>query len=366
MYHAEKFMEFNTQSQLHEVARATHIFLDPRTEQEYMGEPSKSTVTWTEGFLVTIVITSALLALVANATTGNAPTEHKTGAHGAKTTGSTEPLTNTLDWPPLAIDAGALARAREEYHGNQAAMLAKPENKHLLDVVRSHNDHQFVTAPIPTKTGQQLNDELAYALSDVLTLVDPRVGFVPLGKPLFDQCEQGIDQLLGDIQSKKLTLEKAKVDPPFDRYPLYRRNCGNMLGEFMARGLIDDNAKWASEDARHLGRILQRYRWASLMRLHTEALKQLPPLEREIFARWRVQARDAYPIEKRREYLGALETYAPDFPKGLAMALLEYDAGRKEKAAEILSRYHNQNPADPTYKALYQQITEELAKSPKK
>ena len=175
-----------------------------------------------------------------------------------------------------------------------------------------------------------------------------------------------LEQLLGDIQRNKLTLEKAKSDPPFEAYPLYRRNCGNMLGEFMARGLITDKAQWASEDAKLLGRILQRYRWASLMRLHTEALKQLPPLEREIFVRWRVQARDAYPIEKRREYLSSLETYAPNFPKGLAMALLEYDAGRKEKAAEILSRYHNQNPADPTYKALYEQITEELAKSPKK
>ncbi|GEM_PF-2608677 len=331
-----------------------------------MGEASKSTVTWTEGFLVTIVVTSALLALVASATTGNAPKGDDASSKGSLAKSSTGPLTTTLDWPALDIDAKALERARAEYHGSQAAMIAKPETKKLLEIVRSHNDHQFVTAPIPTKTAQQLNDELAYALSDVLTLVDPKVGFVPLGGQLFTQCEQGLEQLLGDIQRNKLTLEKAKSDPPFEAYPLYRRNCGNMLGEFMARGLITDKAQWASEDAKLLGRILQRYRWASLMRLHTEALKQLPPLEREIFVRWRVQARDAYPIEKRREYLSSLETYAPNFPKGLAMALLEYDAGRKEKAAEILSRYHNQNPADPTYKALYEQITEELAKSPKK
>ena len=329
-----------------------------------MGEPAKSTVSWTEGIVVTGIVTALLMGLIANATTGNEiPTKAKTQGNAASTGA---PITTTLAWPPLPLDAKALASARARYHGDQSKALADDSVKKLHEIVRSLNDHQFVTAPIPTKTRKQLTEELDYALSDVLTLVDPKVGFVPLGKPIFDDCDKGLEQLSSAIKDGSLTLEQAKKDPSFETFPLYRRNCGNMIEEFSTRGLLDDKAQWVDAEAKQLGRILQRYRWASLLRLHTEALKQMPPLEREIFARWRVQSRSAFPIEKRREYLKSLQAYAPDFPQGLAMALLEYDAGRKKQAAEILSRYHNQNPSDPTYATLYKAITEELAGGAKK
>ena len=74
-----------------------------------MGEPAKSTVSWTEGIVVTGIVTALLMGLIANATTGNEiPTKAKTQGNAASTGA---PITTTLAWPPLPLDAKALASA---------------------------------------------------------------------------------------------------------------------------------------------------------------------------------------------------------------------------------------------------------------
>ena len=134
-----------------------------------------------------------------------------------------------------------------------------------------------------------------------------------------------------------------------------------MLAELSRRGLVDAKGQWASPQKQLLARLLQHYRWANMAKFHAPALEQLSPRERDVFMRWRVEDARAFPAEQRRKHLASLLRHDPGYPEGMALALLAYDEGDKRGAAEILSRYHNQSPQDPTYAAMYKAITRELA-----
>lgn len=304
-----------------------------------------------EPLIATVVICAILFAALGALMTG--------GDHDAPA-GEDTPHLEGMEWPPLEIDPAALAKARRDFHGDASGLLDAPEAKALLEIVRDGNDHQFETHPIPSMTREQLENGLAIAVSDAITL-GSRDSYVALGQPLFDACERGLEKLQADLARGELTLEQATTDPDFERYATYRRNCGNMLGELHRRGLVDDRGQFEGERERELARILQRFRWAYTAHLYRPPLEQLPELEREILARWRVEDADAFSIEERQRYLNELLRYVPSYPEGVALAMLAYEAGDKRRAAEIVSRFLNQSPHDPNYNAMKAALDRELA-----
>ncbi len=272
---------------------------------------------------------------------------------------ATAPVVTKMEWPPLNISLATLEKARERAPTVREDRRGAEEVEALLATVRTANDHQFETAPIPTIPEMQLRDRVTYAVSDAIVLVEPDK-FVSLGQPLFRECEKGLKKLQDAVAAGEVSLEQARTDPNFERFPKYRRNCGAMLGRMVDFGLMDDRAQWVDEEAEAIGSILQRLRWANLAIQYHKPLQNLTEEERCVFLAWAVSTPDAYSMDKRRDYLDALTHLDPTYPTEVAEVMLAHESGGPRKAAEYLSRYLNKNPGDPNLRAMKQSLDHEL------
>jgi len=115
--------------------------------------------------------------------------------------------------------------------------------------------------------------------------------------------------------------DRATTDPPFDAFGVYRRNCGNLLGELHRRGLVDDEARWTFERAPVVAAIMQRYIFASL-NTRTPPANQLTAPERELFLRWRIETPGAFSLKERLRYVDEIDSYLPDYPAEAALFLV--------------------------------------------
>ncbi len=311
-------------------------------------------LTWWISGLVCVALFGAIFWFVGPGRSAPSPSQ------GAHTEGPSIPVPEGMTWPALTIDTNQLDKARATHTPSlPKARLELEEVKALHEVVQQINDHQFVTHPIPSKTPQHLEQALKITLSNILTEFD-ETQFLALGEPIFAQCATGFEQLQKDLEQGKLTLEQATADADFETYTVYRKFCGNMLGELHNRGLLDEKGQWRSVRAKKIGSILERYRWAHMFRLYADPITQLAPIEREILTRWRVEDPQAFKLDTRERFIDALHHHVPHYPEGVAEAMIAYERGNKQDAAEILSRYRNQSPNNPTYKVMYEALTQEL------
>lgn len=310
-----------------------------------------------EPLVPALLICAALFALLG---WGMLSIDHRGSQTHEPTASPTTPyMTRGLEWPELVIRPEALARARAEHARAVSDHLDHPAAERLRALVRELNDYQFETTPIPAKAPQKRERLLSVAVSDAITAA-PATHFVDLGGPVFEACERSFARLQEAIARGDLTLQEAIADPDFERFEAYRQNCGQMLGELHRRGLVDDQGAWTDASARALARTLQRYRWAHMAHLYAPPLEQLPELERTTLLRWRVETQDAFPLELRRRALPPLLRHVPDYPEGLARALLAYEAGDPTRALEIARRHHNQSPDDPRYSSMIEALEREL------
>lgn len=272
------------------------------------------------------------------------------------------PTPKGMTWPELDVDISTLdqERAAQAAKNSTSQAISHPSSEALRDVVRLINDHQFTTHPIPSRTMPSLEEDLKIAISEALTVIDP-AHFVVLGEPLFSKCAQGLNAIQEELAKGSVTLEQVVKDADFERHELYRQYCGNMLGELEKRGLVDAKGQWKDERSKALSTILQRYRWAHMVKLYADPITQLSPTEQQIFVRWRVEDANAFDLNTRRKFVNALYHHIPNYPKGVPEAMLAYEAGDKKGAVEILSRYKNQAPDNPTYVVMYKALEDELA-----
>ena len=245
-----------------------------------------------------------------------------------------------LAFAPIQVDQDRLSRARDTQYREARKALESSPAKELVGLVRQLNALQFGGE---TAEQRKLARRISYTANDVIPITGYD-SFIAAGEPTFERCATGLDTLLSDLRTGDIGLEQAKTDPPADTYAAYRRNCGNLLPTLIERNLVDASGHWTEpvDLTRTIVDILQRYRWADIIRSRRPPLQQLTDYERRLLTRWRIESSDAYPLEQRRAYLSTLEDnpdLMPDYDITLARAKLAYAANNLERAHEILKSH---------------------------
>lgn len=266
-----------------------------------------------------------------------------------------------FNWPAVTFDAASLDAARSSFHDLSDEDAASQEVARLIEVVQLANDHQFTTQPIPSKKIKELTEMEELAVSDAL-IVTSKTSFIAAGEPVFERCTKALANVQMDLAAGKLELAEAMLDVDYSEYELYRRNCGNMLAMLDKVGLIDGKGQWTRSDGEQIAQTLQRYRWAFMAQTRWQPLEQLPEYERKKLVQWRASSTDAFSAHQHKRFVAELTKVVPEFPEGAALALLASDEGRHDEAAEILSRYKNQQPDNP----LWGELQADLKKKTKK
>lgn len=264
-------------------------------------------------------------------------------------------------WPTVTFDAARLTSARARFHDLPDEVASSKEIEKLIEVVQLANDHQFTTQPIPSKKLKELTAMEELAVSDAVT-VTSKTSFVEAGEPVFKNCSKALAGVQRDLAAGELELAEVLLDIDYSKYENYRRNCGNMLAMLDKVGLIDGRGQWTRDDGEQIAQTLQRYRWAFMAQTRWSPIEQLPEYERKKLVQWRASSRDAFSPRQHKRFVTELIKVVPEFPEGIALALLASDEGRDEDAMELLSRYKNQQPDNP----LWGELQESLRKKSKK
>jgi len=268
-----------------------------------------------------------------------------------------------LEFRPIAVDHPRLDRQRQDRSANLQTAGEEAPIEELLTHVRRLNGLQFDEATRDRQT--KLAEKISYLANDVIEITGYDA-FIAAGRPLFERCRTGLQSLLADVRSGDVSLETARTDPDPDAYGDYRRNCGNLLPTLLERGLIDGEGRWTRprDLKKTIVDILQRYRWANIIRTRRPPLEQLTEYERRLLMRWRIEDSDAYSLRERRNYLDRLADnpgLVPKYNVAEARARLAYaerdlhqavqflkdrmreqsgDAARYRQALEWLERHH--------------------------
>ena len=239
---------------------------------------------------------------------------------------------------PLTVDHDRLEAERNRKYGEaREALEAEPATKYV-DLVRKMNRAHF------SSTGSGKLRKLGRKLSYMANEIIPRTGydaFVAAGDPVFEECATGLERLLDAVRSGSIDLETAKSKPDAETFAAYRDNCGNLLPTLVKRNLVDAKGEWAppADVSKAVFDLLQRYRWATIIRSRRPALLQLTEYGRLVLMRWRIESPDAYGMSKRRSFAQRLvddPDILPDYDATLAKAKLAYEQGELERSAEIL------------------------------
>lgn len=279
-----------------------------------------------------------------------------------------------VEFPPLKIDTNRLEASRDEFYKapdpQRLEEVSDVDVDRFKDAFRTLNEAQFRGDDIPPEVDlQEASADYRHQIRTMITPLGKRA-FVPVGEPLFAQCNQGLSRLLDAVRDEELSLTKAIEDPPADRFQDYRQNCGNLLAYLKKRNLIDSDGQWTRDDAAELVDIRQRYRWIDEVRQYYPTQKLMSPYELKVFYRWRVEDDEAYSLQSRRDYLRTARTLMPDFYGPLAQARL--DAVEMDED-QVLSRFRQLRDDHPFEEvdgdegavppqAIYQAIYEEMAK----
>lgn len=267
-----------------------------------------------------------------------------------------------LDFPPLTVDHRRLERERDAFYREPDLELIADEIEELRTTFRQTNHTQF---PLHGTAGtleiMATAELLKQQASDVLPVVGPR-GFEPVARPHFDACREGIEDLAKAIRSGALPFSQANHDPPPDRFQGYRKNCGNLLPVLHRHELIDDEGHWTHPDSLVLVDIIQRYRWADVVRSDFPAYRLISPYELELFYRWRIEHDAALSPIQRREILEQARPFLPpDYEYELAEARLR--AATMDDQVEIRERFQaiaDAHPDDQFYSDVYHTVRKQL------
>lgn len=244
-----------------------------------------------------------------------------------------------LAFPPLRIDEGRLADSRREKYGEAREALKRAGEPHrkLIGLVRQANAAQFGNSEIPA---QALTAQISATANEVIpyTTYD---GFPAAGRPVFEACREGLSALQEALGSGDLTPKQAREHPEGPEFDSYRQNCGQLYGTLVDRGLMEERGRWSEPVSlqRDLFEILQRYRWAHIIRSRRQPHLQLTEYERRLFFRWRIEDPEAFPQPKRQEFLSRVRedpSLIPDYDVPMAAARLAWGTGRPEEAADVL------------------------------
>ena len=287
--------------------------------------------------------------------TTHRPSDHAAAAPAGLHAGGLDPA-KILEWPEVRMTPlKDTLRLGDEMPGVDRTLVDSDSAQALRKLVRQINDHQFATDPVPSIPQHQWQERLERAVSQTRVEV-PQERFLQLGYPVFLACEQGLLTLQQALDAGSLTWEQATSDPDFEAHSVYRRNCGNMAAQMHTMGLMDRHARWTSESSHLLGLLLGRMRWARLQNIYGPALEQLSKPEQQAFLVWGL-GQEATPVEKTR-MLEALLALDPTYPEVRARALIALERGDMAYAKALVSRYRNQSPQNPEYRALEKALRE--------
>lgn len=261
---------------------------------------------------------------------------------------------------PLSIDEQRLARERHRHHGPVTLDRARPALERLYEAVYRAHRHQFPTVEGEVRASVvELEAALVFAADEVLPATG-MPGFVVAGEPIFEACQEAIDELLLAIHRRSITLDQARTDPPLPRFARYRDNCGNALPMLLDHGLVTPDGRWARPYAPKLFEILNRLRWANILHARLPARLQITPYEYELLMRWRIEEPKAFPITKRRAFLREAATYLPHYDVVLAEALLDIEGQDTSFAVDRIRKIVEEHPEVPEYKLRLERLESRL------
>ncbi len=260
-----------------------------------------------------------------------------------------------LEFPPLDIDKRQLENARQAHYDDPDLHLIEDEIDTLLSIFRQANLTQFPShSPESPDDAGELEQRLTFLADDIILVSGVR-GFQLVGEPIFDQCLRGLDELLRAVQNGDIPISQAIEDPPARHFSAYRENCGNFLPFLYERNLVSTDGEWTQPAAPKLIDILQRYRWADLIRSRFPVHYQLSPYELEVFFRWRIEAETAFPLTQRRQFLEQAKPYlSTDYDLSLAEARLEAADRDPDEALEVFDQLIEEEPDNQLYQAIRQ------------
>lgn len=266
-----------------------------------------------------------------------------------------------LNFPPLQFDKARQQAAHREFYETPDLSTQRDTVQALHDLTQKANLTQF-----PPLDGEslpplaELDHHLRLLADELLPATGPR-GFSSVGEPLFQACTEGLNDLLAALQAQELPLSQALKDPPHQRFAQYRKNCGNALPVLLERHLITPDGTWAHDFGPELFGILQRYRWADLIHSRYSTDQQLAPYDLEIFSRWRIEDPQAFSPAERRQLLAQSRAYLPtDYDHGLARVRIEAANQDLSAAAVQLGDLIHENPENPVYSAIFQDLERQL------
>lgn len=280
-----------------------------------------------------------------------------------------------VDFPAFEVDTERLEEARREFYEEVDRERVDEVTDADVDRLKASfqilNEAQFLGDEVPPDADvHEASTQYRHQIRTLITPVGKR-GFILLGEPLFEECNRGLEELLGAVRDGELSLVEAIEEPPADQFEAYRKNCGNLLAYLKQRHLIDEQGHWTRDDAPELVDIRQRLRWVDEARgQYYPVQKLMSPYELEVFYRWRVEDGEAYSLEARRRYLRTARTLMPDFYGPLAEARLdaeEMDADEVTARFETLADDHPAPEADEldgkapkgaVYRAIYESMVE--------
>lgn len=305
-------------------------------------EPMDPAIALTTGFL-----TLGLLVLLAFRIMAPGPDAEWTDAER-------EAIHAGHQFPALLVDADRLDRARRDHYASPDLSSVTDEVASLRELIVRANNAQF-----PPHDPDQIIDpvemeaELQFLTDEIISVTGPR-GFASVGDPHFQSCRQGLEDLLGALQSGNLPLSQAVEDPPAERFTAYREHCGNLLPVLLDHSLVNSDGTWAREFAPDLVEILQRYRFASLAHSRHATNRQLSSYEVELFARWRIEDPEAFGPTERTRFLSESRNLLPaDYDHHLARARIIATQVGPHNAFSELARQH---PDNPLYEALRDRV----------
>lgn len=261
------------------------------------------------------------------------------------------------EFPRLAVDTQKLRDSRRAHYQEPDLDTIEDEVKQLHTAFREINRVQFPShSPDEENSSEQLELLIPYLAGQIVSTTRAD-GFAIVGEPLFEQCLEGLDQVLAAISSDNLPMSQALEDPPANRFSLYRNNCGNLLPELTAHELISTGGEWLHPEGRILVDIFQRYRWADLVRKDYPLHAQLSDYELQLFYQWRIESAAAFSLDQRKQFLIQAAPFLPeDYDASLTQARLDALEANSDQAVSRFQQLRNEHPENEFYDAIYAEV----------
>ncbi len=270
-----------------------------------------------------------------------------------------------LQFPPLTVDANRLADARSSHYDKPDLSLIEADVAELRTTFRKINLSQFPSDRlIGDLSPLELVAKIEFVAGDVVGVTGVR-GFNSVGTPHFERCLSGLDDLLAAIESGNLPLSQALENPPASRFEDYREHCGNFLPVLHERHLVTSEGQWRHDYSRDIADILQRYRWADMVRDIYPLHDLLSRYELELLFRWRIEDPEAFPPRHRRQLLArAQNRYLPeDYDFDLAWARLDVANFDLEGALPRFEELVENHPDNELYRAIHDDIARQIQRA---